>query len=211
MFQSLPKYFTKPPAQKKQSCITIFNLFIQIQFIFEQLELCQVKLHARRYSVNLISTSSFIWQITSSSLYQKLQDLFILSSVSSLLKLSRNSSVECCDIDMEYLRIQSNDLSESEKWLFFWMTKNRTSKQKNFVGFTDDGIAKTVLTFKIQSICSKYKDVLCVVGLPCLSLNVDQFHRWFMNVMKTLNEIFLMIAVSVDNHVVKRSFLEVRW
>ena len=130
MFQSLLKYFTKPPAQKKQSCITIFNLFIQIQFIFEQLELCQVKLHTRRYSVNLISTSSFIWQITSSSLYQKLQDLFILSSVSSLLKLSWNSSVECCDIDMEYLRIQSNDLSESEKWLFFWMTKNRTSKQK---------------------------------------------------------------------------------
>ena len=44
---------------------------------------------------------------------------------------------------------------------------------------------------------------VCVV--PCLSLTVDNLYRWFMNVVKALHEIFLVIAVSVDKHVVNRS------
>ena len=85
-----------------------------IQFIIEQLELCKVKPHARRYSANLISTS-FIWQITSTSLYRKLQNIFILPSMSSLRELSRSLNVECCDIDMEYLRNHSSNLTKREK------------------------------------------------------------------------------------------------
>ena len=113
---------------------------------------------------------------------------------------------------MEYLRNHSSNLTKREKIVTLLIDEVYTAQRieyrnGKFVGFTDEsGLAKTVLTFMIQSTCSKYKDVVCVV--PCLSLTVDHLHRWFTNVMKALHEIFLVIAVSVDNHVVNRSFFK---
>ena len=92
------------------------------------------------------------------SFHQKLQNLFILPSMSSLRKLSRYSNVECCDIDMEYLRSHSSNLSESEKIVVLLIDGVYRPKIEyrngKFVGFTDEGdLAKTVLTFMIQSTC----------------------------------------------------------
>ena len=44
-----------------------------IQFIMEQLKLIQVPKNGRRYSTAVITTS-FLWQLTSTSLYKKLKD-----------------------------------------------------------------------------------------------------------------------------------------
>lgn len=77
-----------------------------------------------------------------------------------------------------------------------------------FIGMTEDGEpAKTVLTFMIQSTCSKYKDVVCLV--PVLRLNTATLLKCFYSVMAALNNLFLVIAVSVDNHVTNRYVLRV--
>ena len=66
-----------------------------------------------------------------------------------------------------------------------------------FVGLTEDGLpAKTVLTFMVQSIAGKYKDVVCLV--PVL------LRSWFDKVLNALNDIFFIVAVCTDNHVCNR-------
>jgi len=44
-------------------------------FFIEQLELHQTRKHARRYSTNTVKTA-FLWQLTSTALYKKLQSFF---------------------------------------------------------------------------------------------------------------------------------------
>ena len=75
-----------------------------------------------------------------------------------------------------------------------------------FVGLTEDNKpAKTVLTFMIQSTCSKYKDVVCLV--PVDKLDTKTQRKWFDLVMLKLQDIFRIVAVSVDNHVCNRYVL----
>ena len=68
-----------------------------------------------------------------------------------------------------------------------------------FVGLTEEGLpAKTVLAFMIQSTSSKYKDVVSLI--PVNKLDLTLLSYWFEKVMKAINDIFLMIAVSIDGH-----------
>ena len=72
-----------------------------------------------------------------------------------------------------------------------------------FVGLTEDGVpAKTVLAFMVQSVCSKYKDVVCLI--PVNKLDTGLLHAWFDRVMQGLRDIFLVLAVCSDNHVCNR-------
>ena len=72
-----------------------------------------------------------------------------------------------------------------------------------FVGITEEGTAgKTVLTFMIQSSCSKYRDVVCLI--PVDKLDTNLLHFWFNKVMSALNDLVFVVAVSVDNHVCNR-------
>ena len=76
-----------------------------------------------------------------------------------------------------------------------------------FVGLTEeDSLAKTVLTFMVQSTCSKYKDVVCLV--PVNKLDTYTLNLWFHQVMMTLNDMFLVVAVSADNRVCNRLELD---
>jgi len=71
------------------------------------------------------------------------------------------------------------------------------------VGITEDGIpAKTVLSFMVQSSCSKYQDMVCLV--PIDRLDTKTLHVWFNKVMLALHDLLTIIAVSVDNHVCNR-------
>ena len=72
-----------------------------------------------------------------------------------------------------------------------------------FVGLTEDGAcARTDLTFMVQSVCQNYKDVVCLV--PVEKLDTSILRCWFDKVMKCLDEIFFVVAVSVDNHICNR-------
>ena len=64
-----------------------------VKFIAEQLSLVNIPKDGRRYSSSLITTA-FLWQLTSLSLYKKLRSLLVLSSISSLQKLSIGMTVK---------------------------------------------------------------------------------------------------------------------
>ena len=83
-------------------------------------------------------------------------------------------------------------------------TANRVEYQNGtFVGLTEDGpCVRTILTFMVQSVCQSYKDVICLVPVEKLGTNI--LRCWFDKVMKSLDEIFFVVAVSVDNHICNR-------
>ena len=132
--------------------------------------------------------------------------------MSKLHSLSRGSTVETCTIDLEYLQRRSNFLSDKEKIVTLLIDEVYTAQRiefsnGEFVGYTSDGIpAKTVLTFMIQSTCSKYKDVVYLV--PVFRLTSDTLYNEFISVVTQIDSLFHVIAVSTDNHVINRSFFK---
>ena len=75
----------------------------------------------------------------------------------------------------------------------------------SFIGLTEEGVpAKTVLAFMVQSMRSNYKDVVCLV--PVNKLDTAILRRWFDTVMTAIDELMLVLAVSVDNHVCNRYY-----
>ena len=54
----------------------------------------------------------------------------------------------------------------------------------------------------IQSVKGKYKDVVCLIRIHKLSTAL--LRKWFDLVMSALNDLFLVVAVSADNHVCYR-------
>ena len=177
-----------------------------INFLIEHLQLMQIGKHGRRYSVNMLTTS-FLWKLISTALYLKLRDFFILPSCSRLHNLSCQTTVETRVVDLQYLQ-RSKDLTEQQRIVTLMIDEVYTAQRVEysngaFVGVTETGLpAKTVLTFMIQSTCAKYKDVVCLI--PLNKLDTTTLRYWFNQVMLSLHDLFLVIAVSVDNHVCNR-------
>ena len=70
----------------------------------------------------------------------------------------------------------------------------------SFVGMKEDGRpAKTVLAFMIPSVAGKYKDVVCLI--PVSKLNIALLRHWFDCALDSINDLFLVVAISVDNYV----------
>ena len=64
-------------------------------------------------------------------------------------------------------------------------------------------MAKTVLVFMVQSLLSKYKDVVKLI--PVSRLNGDLLKEHFTVVVSELHRLgFEVVAVSIDNHPVNR-------
>ena len=132
----------------------------------------------------------------------------MLPSIRRLQQLSCGDSIENYSIDVQYLKKRTANFSEGEKAVTLLIdevyTANRVEYQNGtFVGLTEDGAcARTVLTFMVQSVCQSYKDVVCLVLVEKLDTNI--LRCWFDKVMKCLNDIFFVVAVSVDNHICNR-------
>ena len=177
-----------------------------IQFITEQLALCQKSNFNRRYSSNLISLS-FLWNMTSHSLYARLREIFILPTTRRLQQLSSSTQVST-EIDTKYIQKRSEALSEKEKIVVLIIDEIYTASRVEctggkLIGVTDEGrLSKTVLAFMLQSICGKYKDVVKLV--PVENLSTDILFQNFNAVMSSLSSVYFVIAVSLDNHVVNR-------
>ena len=72
-----------------------------------------------------------------------------------------------------------------------------------FIGLTKAGTpAKTVIIFMVQSICGKYKDVVCLIAVH--KLDTQLLKTWFYKMMMFLDNTFHNVAVSADNHVCNR-------
>ena len=153
-------------------------------------------------------TTAFLWQLTSCSLYKKLRDLFILPSLSRLRAYSSCLSVKAGTLDISYLKQRTEELNEKERLVTLMIDEVYTAKQieyanGSFVGLTESGEpAKTVLAFMVQSSCSKFKDVVCLV--PVNKLDSTKLKTWFNIIMDALRDMFCIVAISVDNHVCNR-------
>jgi len=178
-----------------------------VNFIIEQLQLLSVNKNGRRYSTNMIKTA-FLWQLTSTTLYKKLRMFFVLPSIRRLQGLSAGASVSSGCIDLDYLKLRTKDLTEREKIVTLmvdevYIAERVEYSNGSFIGLTENGTpAKTVLGFMVQSVCSNYKDIVCLV--PVSTLNSAMLHTWFKKVLHALHDIFYVIAVSTDNHICNR-------
>ena len=167
-----------------------------IQFLLEQLKLVAVDKGARRYSSDLI-TIAFLWKLTSTSLYTKLSNFFVLPSIRRLQQLSCSDHVETNVIDIQYLKQRTATFTEGEKAVTLLFDKLYTAQSVEyqngtFVGLTEDGErARTVLTFMVQSVCKSYKDVVCLV--PVEKLDTSKVHFWFDKGMKSPMKYFLWL------------------
>lgn len=206
--QLLEKYITlqTESLEQNESALEVSL----VKFVIEQLTLLQCPKNGRRYSPSIL-TLSFLWQLTSTALYKKLHNVFVLPSVSHLRKLSTRLNVESRKMDLDYLRVHCKDLPEKEKIVVLIVDEVYTAQRVeftngSFVGLTEEGTqAKTVLAFMVQSIYGKYKDVVCLI--PVKKLDTDLLKTWMYKVLSALNDIFLVVALTADNHVCNRQVL----
>ena len=104
----------------------------------------------RRYSTLLTSTS-FFWHLTSSNLYAKFPDIFILPSCSRLRQLSCGTTVHCGEISLQYMQQRISELTFKKKVVVLIIDEVYTAQRVEycngkFIGLTENGsIAKTVL------------------------------------------------------------------
>ena len=89
----------------------------QLSFLAAQLRLCATPAKGRRYPIDLIILS-FSWKITSTALYKKMSEIFILPSVTRLQQLSTGSTVTANSIDLAYMSTRTCSLTEEEKIAF---------------------------------------------------------------------------------------------
>ena len=177
-------------------------------FIASQLRLLTKSACGRRYSNELI-VLSFIWKMTSTALYKKLSNFFCLPSIRRLQQLSTNNNVHPNDIDLIYMMTRVRNLSDKEKIVNLIIDEVYTStrieyQNGEFIGLTENGkVAKTLCVFMVQSLYSKYKDVVKLIQVE--SLKVTALRQYFDCVMNALHGLGLVVlSVSVDNHVVNR-------
>ena len=135
--------------------------------------------------------------------------------ISQLRKLSNANNVETGQLDFEYLKQRTASLTNQEKIVTLLIDEVYTAQRIEynngaFIGLTEDGLpAKTVLAFMVQSVCCKFKDVVCLlpilpVLLPINRLDTALLRKWFHKVMLGLHSLFIVATVSVDNHVCNR-------
>ena len=178
-----------------------------IEFVVEQLRLLRSPKTGRRYSTSLVTTA-LLWKCKSPALYQHLQKFFALPSVSHLRKRCAGLNVEPKKVDLNYLKNRTRKIKEEEKIVTLMVDEVYTAHRVEysngkFIGLTDDGVpAKTVLAFMVQSIRGSYKDVICLV--PVNKLNTTTLHKWFIEVLRAIDDYLLVVAVSVDNHICNR-------
>ncbi len=183
------------------------NALGMVEFVAEQLSLCQISEYRRRYSPNLLVTA-FLWHMTSRALYVRLRELFFLPTVRRLQQISSGTAVTPSVVDIEYLKIRASSLQDNQKTVLLIIDEVYVASRielvdGKLVGVTDNGgLAKTVLVFMVQSIRTKYRDVVKVV--PVENLTTSLLLEQFTSVLRSISNIFHVIAVSMDNHVVNR-------
>lgn len=183
-----------------------FNVEI-LNFLREQMELLSMESHARRYSSDLL-IHAFLWQMTSPSLYKILRKVFILPTVRRLQQLSCGLDVKSNMVDRQYLNERASHLQSYERKVILLIDEVYTADRIEYSngaysGLTADGSpAKTVLVFMVQSISSKYRDVVCII--PIQRLTASDLRSYFDRVLVDLKDYFQVCATSVDNHVINR-------
>ena len=147
--------------------------------------------------------------MTSNALFKKLSTVFILPSIRRLQQLSVGYGVHADKIDISYLSNRVSSLSDKERFVVLMLDEVYTAakveyQHGEFVGLAENGeVAKTLLVFMVQSLTSKFRDVVKLV--PVSKLTSESLHIFTRSVMDKLHDIGLrVVALSADNHVVNQ-------
>ena len=133
--------------------------FRLLSFIIDQLKLLCIPEQARQYSMNIIRIS-FLWQLTSSSLYKKLHEFFILLSVRCVQSLSSSAAVSSGQIDVEYLAQKTQNLPLHEKIVTFIVDEVYVAQRIEYtdgavVGLAADGFSAKQSLLSWFNLCTQ--------------------------------------------------------
>ena len=119
--------------------------------------------------------------MTSKSAYMKLREIVILPTIRRLQQLSESTSVSTGEVQKHYLIHRSAALKAEDKVVVLLIDKVYAAQHDD-----DGAIAKTVLTFMVQSLRSTYKDVVKLV--PVEGLTTDIVKKNFDSVLEAVSK-----------------------
>jgi hypothetical protein len=182
-----------------------------ITFIIEQLNLLKCSQYNRKYSSFLL-TFAYIIYAASASCYSTLRDqnILCLPHKRTLNRISQKLDTSNENKNRTYLKMRISKLSSFATNVIMLIDEVYVSGGLEYSGGSitgqgEDGKAKTVLCFMISSVCGSYRDTVRLV--PTHRLTADTLHSHFMEVLRFVEAVgFFVVAISVDNHPVNRSF-----
>ncbi|MCP4475159.1 MAG: hypothetical protein GY821_11480, partial [Gammaproteobacteria bacterium] len=189
------------------------KLKLRVAFLLEQLQLFRTPPNRWRFSTELLMFS-FTLHSYSSRAYNHLrrQGALVLPSEKVLGKITRNIGESPSGTD-RYLKMRYSKLAGMEENVVLIIDEvyiakriEYSSAQGKLYGMTADStIAGTMLCFMVQSICSKYKDIVAMY--PTSKISSQKVNGAYSEVLLRLSTIgFNVIAISVDNHSSNRKF-----
>ena len=187
----------------------------KISFLVDQLRLTQMPKHHRTYSPSVLVAASN-WNAVSPRCYKQIlsTSLLTLPSRSTLHRISNVLSVQSSNSEtLKYLRVKINNLSELDRIVILLIDEVYVQKALEFTGgkffgSVEGDLAKTVLCFMIKSLHHHYQDVVALI--PTAKLTASSLHEYFLVVNRLLlNAGFSVVALSVDNASVNRSFFSI--
>lgn len=202
LLESLLERMEPSPEQEKKT-----------QFLIEQLSLSLKPTKGKRFSSYLLACSA-MWENTSPALYKQILGENVLTLPTS--KYLRNlTSVLTTDPGITpstagYLKARAKGLSEREKLVSVIIDEVYCSKQTEysngkFFGNEDRSTSKTILSFMIKSVASKYRDMVALFPINKLDSNLlKSLHSKVVHLVTEAG--FDVVATITDGHSSNRKF-----
>ena len=189
-------------------CSYTFEDNKKISFIIEQLSLVFKKPTRRRYSQPFLAWAALIERISPACYEQMFKDAYMTLPTADYLR--RITSAIDMDImaltesALAYLRARFSKLSEKDR-LVTLLKANLLDEvytqmscgyvRGNFFGEENGEATKTLLTVMIKSIAGKYRDIVSMTPVTCMS--VELIEKVWKNVIEQVSKIGFDIAVTM--------------
>ncbi|KAG1670642.1 hypothetical protein GQR58_016742 [Nymphon striatum] len=183
----------------------------KVKFFAEQINLVNKPKAARRYAPETL-IMCYLLYCASPSGYKELRKQNFLTIPSERTLQTITNKVGNIS-EFSYLNARVSKLKHYEKNVILIIDEIYSAKRTEYsaakgqiFGVTDDGeVAQTLLGFMISSIAGPYRDMVSL--FPMKKINVKKLKTCCFEVLKLLDKIGLnVVAISVDNHPVNRSF-----